>query len=322
MTSDLHARVRDLESGLLGDLSMGEGQSAGRRDLSDDDSSTVAMAKRLHAEVDAACGLKETLETDFGAMKKRMAQRGTLREELEAWIKLMEAKIALGDQLRENLSLTEQARDENARCLEQATAELDRTSRERDQLADAKTLAETQLKEAHRGLVALDAKVSKLEARVSDIHELRRELVETKKELIRARHDLQRSREDTRDTKSKLGAAEVANNALELNLTTAREAASSQQGQIEELKQHVGTADSELVELRAKVDRQQAENASLTVSNQRLQCEIKTLGAWIMSMTKDLESSKQALRDIRTAAIGTTKRLQRRHSASRYPWDS
>ena len=304
----LHVRIRELELQLAGGPPE-QGEAADSGDASDEGASIIALIRDLHSRIDAAQELKEALEADLATMRAKSAEDDAARSELEARVKLLEAKAALGDQLREDLSFVEEERNEIARRLEQATAQLGKITRERDGLAEQSVAGQARIRELQSDKIALEAKGLNLEEMVADMDRLRQEHADLREESSRLK-------ENGESLKGKLDTAESAGRALELELTTTRDLVRNQNKQMEELKDNLVAARADAVDLRAKLDRALAENANLSESNKRADHELKTLNARIESVRKELELSKKALRDIRTAAMRTTSRAREQSSGT------
>ncbi len=309
MNKELQVRIRELELERAGGAPQEDGEMVEDVGISEETGSIIAMVKDLHGEIDAAYELKEALETDLAAAKDRLAQEQSVRAEMEARLRLMEAKAALGDQLREDISIVEEERNETARRLEEATSKLEQAAKERDELAQQNAAEEARIKTIQNDKLALEARVLNLEDAVADVDRLRRELADVGE-------NAQLLEESARNVKGKLEATETSKNALELDLATTREIVRSQNEQVEELKEELAVRHTELVDLRAKLDRQEIEFVNLQETSKRTEREVKTLTARVESVKKELDLSKKALRDIRTAAVRTTGRVRERYSGS------
>ncbi len=307
MNKELQVRIRELEFELAGGAGEDDGEVAEDTAISEESGSIIAMVKDLHGEIDAAYELKEALEVDLCAAKDKLAEERSHRAELEARVKLLEAKAALGDQLREDISFVEEERNETARRLEHATAQLEQLTEQRDLLADQTAADEARISELQNDRLALEAKVLNLEESVSEMNRLRGELAE-------AGENAELLEETVQSVKGRLEATETSKTALELDLATTREIVRNHDNQIEDLKEELATRHAELADLRAKFDRQEIESVNLQEMNKRADREVKTLNARVESVKKELDMSKKALRDIRTAAVRTTGRVRQRYS--------
>ena len=298
---ELQVRVRELELQLAGGPRSAAEEPADYGEASEESTSIIALIKDLHGQVDAADELKQALEADLAAMRGRLAEEQAVRTELEARVKMLEAKAALGDQLREDLSFVEEERNEIARRLEQTTAQLEKTTEDRDRLAEQNAAEQTRNRELVANKIALEAKVLNLEETVADMERFRQELSVAKEESRRLEENVQ-------GLKGKLDATETAKNSLELEIATTRNLVRSQTDQIAEMKENLTTARAELVDIRAKLDREKSENANLSEGNKRADLELKTVSARFESVKKELDLSKKAIRDIRSAAMRTASR--------------
>ena len=307
INNELHVRISELELEMVGAAQPGEGVVAIQAKVSEESSSIIAMVEELHGEIEAAYELKEALEADLAAMKSKVSEEEAVRAELEARMKLLEAKEALGDQLREDISFVEEERDETARRLNKVTSQLEQVAEERDRLAEQTAGDEARIEQVQAYGIALEAKVLSLKEAVAEMDHLRKELAESRRESNRLEGQWQ-------DIKSKLEASEVAKNAAVLDLATTREQARNQHEQVEELKDSLATAQTGLLDLSEKLDRQQVENAHLAESNKRVGGETRILNARLEAMKKELDLSKKALRDIHAATARTTRGVRDRYS--------
>ena len=300
---ELQVRVRELELQLAGGAEEADADAADYGETSEESNTIIGIIKDLHGKADAARELKEALEADVAALKEKLAREQAVRAELEARVKLLDAKAALGDQLREDLSFVEEERNEVARRLEQAVSEQGKTAAERDRLVEQTTADAARIKDLQSDKIALEAKVLNLQELVADTDRLRQELAETKEEV-------QRANETVQSLKSKLDAAEVSRNALELELTTTRGLVRSQSQQTGDLKKELSTAHTDLAALRMELDKQEIVNANLVEINKRADRELKSLTERLELARKDLDLSKRTLRAIRTAAMRTPNQPQ------------
>jgi len=314
MKKELQVRIRELELEMVGVPRQDECRTADQGMLFAEHSNIVAMVKDLHGEIDASYEQKAALEGDLAAMRDKLFEEQAARAELEGQVKLLEAKLVLEDQLREDISLLENKRKETAHRLEEATSELKQVVQERDDLVEQKVFDEKRIREVQRDMMELEAKVSDLEKKVAETDHLGKELTRTRTALAEAREDAQRRKINEQNLKGELEAARVAKSALDLDLATTHELVRSQNEQLEELRDNLAGAHSEVVDLHGRLERQQAEQARLADMNKRAQCEIGTLSARNESMQKELDSGKQALHDIHAATVRTAARIRDRYA--------
>ncbi len=307
INKELQVRIKELELELTLDTEEDEGAEADDGEASEESGTIIAVIKDLHGEIDAAHELKEALEADLAAMKGKLSEGQSVRAELEARGRLLEAKAILGDQLREDISFVEEERNETARRLDQVKTQLEQITEERDTLAEQQIIDDARVREARNNRVALEAKVLNLEETVEGMDRLH-------EELTHAKSDSQRLNENVQDLKGQVEAADVAKNALDLDVTTTRELVRDQNEHIDELKDSLATARAELANLHAKLDGQKIENVNLQEVNKRGEREIKTLIARVESVKEELDLNKKALRKIRVAAVRTTACVRERHS--------
>ena len=314
MKKELQVRIREIELDLVGGRDRDPGDLSEPAGMSDDGSSIIAMVKDLHAEIDTAYELREGLEADLAAMTNKLSEEKGLHGEHEAQLRLLEAKAAFGDQLQRDLASEKKTHTDTSRRLDEVTSQLEKVTEERNRLAEQNTTDAARMQEIQGDMDGLETKVSHLETKVAEMGRLRETLAETREDIAEAREQSDRLEEQRQDLKGKLEASEVAKNAIELDLTTTREVVRNQNEHVEELKDILETAEAGLADLRVEFDRQQAENANLVESNQRAEGETRTLNARLEAVEKELDSSKQALRDIHSATVRTTRRVQKRSS--------
>lgn len=298
---ELQVRIRELELQLAGGPEQADGEARDYGEASEEGAGIIALIKDLHGQIDAARELKDALEADLGSLKEKLAREQAAHTELDAQVRLLEAKAALGEQLREDLSFVEEERNEIARRLEQTADQLAKATGERDGFAEQNSADQVRIRELESDKITLEATVLNLEETVADMGRLRQDLAGTKDEL-------QRAKENGQSLKGKLDATEAAKNSLELELATTRELVRNQNGQVEELRENLSTARTELVDLRARLDRAEIENVNLVETNKRADHEIKALTARLDTLRKELDLTKKALRDIRSAAMRTASR--------------
>lgn len=268
-------------------------------DVSEERASIIAIVNDLEGQIDTAYELKEALEADLEATRKKLSEESAARAQLEEQIKPLESQSALVEQLREDLSFAEEERSKLASSLAEAQQQLEAVTEERDSLFEKASSAEAQTKELEDEKTTLEAQVMNLKEEVADMGRLRGELTE----VTEARRDLA---EQVRVLSNRLEASDTSKTALERDLAMAHE-------QVESLRGKITDADSRMTTLRTQLEQQQATNRGLMETNTRLESELKALTANYETAKNELEAFKKALRDIRSEATRTSGRTRKRY---------
>jgi len=268
-------------------------------DVSEERASIISIVNDLEGQIDTAYELKEALEADLEATRKKLSEESTTRARLEEQVKSFESQGVLVEQLREDLSFAEEERNKLASSLAEAQQQLEAVTKERDSLSEKARSVEAQTKELEAEKTTLEAQVMNLKDEVADMGRLHGELTE----VTEARRDLA---EQVRVLSSRLEASDTSKNAFERDLARAHE-------QVENLRGKITDADSRMTTLRTQLEQQQATNRDLIETNTRLESELKTLTANCQTAKNELEAFKKALRDIRSEATRTSGRTRKRY---------
>ena len=268
-------------------------------DVSEEKASIISIVKDLEEQVETAFKLKEVMEDELDAVRKKLSEELAARAELEVRVKSLEVQAALVDQLREDLSFAEEERNKFADMLAQTQPQLEAVTEERDSLAEKVASAEAHAKELEGEKTALEAQVMNLKDEVADIDRLRAELAE----VTEARRDL---REQVRDISSRLEASNTSKNALEETVRGLRE-------QVGDLKGKLTDADSRVAALRVQLEEQHDVNRDFLETKARLESQIRTLSVNHKAVKDELEAFKKALCDIRNEATRTSGRVRQRY---------
>ena len=145
-------------------------------DVSEERASIISIVKDLEGQVDTAYELKEILETELDATKKRLSEELAARTQLEAQVKSLEAQATLADQLREDISFTEEERDKYANLLAETQPQLEAMTEERDSLSEKVDSTEARANELEDEKTTLEAQVMNLRDKVTDMNRLRGEV--------------------------------------------------------------------------------------------------------------------------------------------------
>ena len=268
-------------------------------DVSEERASIISIVNDLEGQIDTAYELKEALEADLEATRKKLSEESSTRSGLEERVKSFESQGVLVEQLREDLSFAEEERNKLASSLAEAQQQLEAVTKERDSLSEKASSAEAQAKELEAEKTTLEAQVMNLKDEVTDMGRLRGELTE----VTEARRDLA---EQVRVLSNRLEASDTSKNAFERDLARAHK-------QAENLRGKITDADSRLTTLRTQLEQQQATNRDIIETNTRLKSESKTLTANCQTAKNELEAFKKALRDIRSEATRTSGRTRKRY---------
>jgi chromosome segregation ATPase len=310
IAEELRPRVRELEAALMGHAESDPGEWNSQAPASGDTGHVIARIDNLHREIETARAQKKSLEADLAALKSRLTAEQTAGADLAARVEVLEARANIAEQLREELVVVKDELDETARRLKQALSQLEGGSLERDRLAEQKALAERRCEKSEGELRDLAAKVARLEEAAAGLGRLRKELSETTVALSEAREGWQRQKESAQGLKDKLDATELARHAQELDLATTRQLICGQKNQVGELKENLAAAHAQLTDLRAELEEREVEKANRSQANERAGHEVMTLKVRIESMKEELDATRQALREIRSATLRTTSRTR------------
>jgi chromosome segregation ATPase len=316
MIENLRPRVKELESVLADRAQPGEGRRRDHADATDDATSIISMIRDLQRQNDIAHRQKESLETELAETKHSLMQEQRARAELESRAKALKAKADRASRLEEECLSLQREQKQTARRLKEVTSQLMSISEERDRLAEHRARDQRHVSELERSVMDLTSQVSRLGEMAAGLDRLRKELSNTSKALAVAREESQRLTENVQSLKGKIDATEVAKQTLELELETARELTCGQNEQLEELAANLEATCAELAAMRAALTRQEADNATLVQSNEHAQRETNTLKAKIELLEEELEGNRQALREIRTAAMRTADRALEQSSGA------
>jgi len=169
-------------------------------DVSEERASIISIVNDLEGQIDTAYELKEAMEAELEATRKKLSEESAARARLEEQVKPLESQGVLVEQLREDLSFAEEERNKLANSLAEAQQQLEAVTKERDSLSEKASSAEAQTKEIEDEKTTLEAQVMNLKDEVTDMGRLRGELAE----VTEARRDLV---EQVRDLSSRLAPA-------------------------------------------------------------------------------------------------------------------
>jgi len=145
-------------------------------DVSEERASIISIVKDLEGQVDTAYELKEVLEAELDATKKKLSEELAAHTQLNAQVKSLKAQAALVDQLRQDISFTEEERDKIANLLAEIQPQLEVMTEERDSLGEKLASAEAHAKELDDERTTLEAQVMNLKDKVVDMDRLRGEV--------------------------------------------------------------------------------------------------------------------------------------------------
>ena len=145
-------------------------------DVSEERASIISIVKDLEGQVDTAYELKEVLEAELDATKKKLSEELAAHTQLNAQVKSLKAQAALVDQLHEDISFTEEERDKFASLLADTQPQLEVMTEERDALSEKLASAEAQVKGLEGEKTTLEAQVMNLKDKVVDMDRLRGEV--------------------------------------------------------------------------------------------------------------------------------------------------
>ena len=309
---ELLVRVKELEL----DISKGGKElvafAPGLEGVAQESQGILRVVKDLETQLDDAFSMKEALEADLADIQGRLVKETGRRSELEANMQLLEAKASLLEQLQDELSFVEGERTATAQKLRESEAELEKIAAERDSLAERTVAADARVYELERANVDLEAQVRNLEEKTADLNKVN-------KECARLKGVCDELTQKAKDLTSRLGASEISEKALELDLSTSRDVISDLKAELEDRQEKLVVAQVRIVEANDRLEEKEFENRTLTEANRRLEKNVKTLTAKNEVIGAELESTKKALHEIHSAATLTTKRIHSRYYGSNRP---
>ncbi len=276
------------------------------QDASEESKSIIQIVVSLERQLDDSFALRDSLETDLETTRTKLSNEMVARRGLEERVRLLEAEAALVEPLRDELSFVEQERNEIARNFKTTADTLERTTKERNAFAEKLATVENRVGELEGVRADLEGQGLNLEERVHELSHVRKELEERNAQC----HELM---QQLRDITGQLEAAGTSQKALELDLATNKKARAELQEEIKVLNQKVAHMEAESVDLREQIEERQVENVDLRAQNNRLEQELKSRIAKHTATTAELEASRKALRDVRSAASRMEKRVQKRY---------
>ena len=275
-------------------------------DVSKDRAGILSIVKGLEGQVETAFKLKEVLEADLDEIQNNLAEQTEARTRLEVQVTSLEAQAALVEQLREDISFAEEERSKFADLLGQTQPQLEDVTAERDSLTDQMASAEVYTKELEDEKITLEAHVTNLKDKISDAEQTREKLAVmtvTNKNLS----------EQLYDFRGRLKTSEELKNSVEKKLTVTSQTSQSLRENIEVLQTRFADVDNLATDLRVQLADQQAANKELKESQRRLKNEMKLVKINYEAARKELDTFKNAMRDIRSEAARTSGRVLHRY---------
>ncbi len=295
-----------LQSQTRSGAAKGQAQLEAFADVSEERAGIISIVKGLEGQVETAFKLKEVLEAELDETQEKLAEQMEARTQLEIQVTSLEAQAVLVEQLREDISFAEEERSKFADLLGQTQPQLEDVTAERDSLIDQVDSAQAYTKELEDEKMALDAQVINLKDKISDAEQTREKLAQ----MTEANEDLN---ERVRDFKGRLHTSEELKNAVEKKLTVTGQTSQSLREDIEVLQARLADTDNLAADLRVQLADQQAANKELMGSQRRLEKEMKLVKINYEAARGELETFKNALRDIRSEAVRTSGRVRQRY---------
>ncbi len=275
-------------------------------DVSEERASIISIVKGLEGQVETAFKLKEVLETELDATQRKLSEEMGSRAQLELQLNSLQAQADLAEQLRQDISFAEEERNKFADELGQIRQNLEQTTSERNSLSEQVAYYEKNFKELESEKMALEAQVMNLKDKITDAGRLSKELTEITQAY-------QQSREQSHDLTRRLDAAESSKKALETQLAGTHQNAQNLRTEVEQLRRKVADGESRTADLRIQLEDQKAVNQELMEANTRLESESKMANINYEAAKNELETFKNALRDIRSEATRTSGRVRQRY---------
>ena len=308
--ADIESVLEVAEEEILGDITSGIEESEfvieDLADISEERASIISIVRGLEGQVETAFKLKEVLEAELDATQQRLSEEMDVRTQLEVQVDSLQAQASLAEQLRQDISFAEEERNKFADELTQTQQEFEQAATERDSLTEQFSYSETNLKELESEKMALEAQVMNLKDNITDADRLRKDLTE-----ITQAH--RQSCEQTHDLTKRLEVTEASTNTLETQLAGTHQKAQKLRIEVEQLRRKVTDGEGRIANLRIQLDDQQAANRELIETNTRLENETKMANINYEAARNELDTFKNALRDIRSEATRTSGRVRQRY---------
>jgi len=108
----------------------------------------------------------------------------------------------------------------------------------------------------------------------------------------------------------------MSKNSLETKLASAHQTMQSLRDEVEDFRERVTNSDSRAADMRIQIEDQQAGNRDLMETKTRLENELKMLSINYEAAKSELDSFKNAMRDIRSEATRTSGRVRQKYFKS------
>lgn len=274
--------------------------------VSEERSSILSIVRGLEGQVETAFKLKEVLEEELDTAQERLSEELSVRVELEARLSALEVEAALVEHLREDISFAEEERNNFVELLGQVQPELEAMTLERDSLTEQVAAMDTNIVELDDDKTTLEAQVMNLKDKVSEMEQLRGQL----DDLTEIRLELtEKVRELSRD----LNASDTSKGSFEKDLTMTKEKVSNLSVEVDYLQKNLTDSESQVADLRIRLEDQQIANRNLVEVKARLEGEMKILNLNYESAKNEIKGFKNALYDIRSEATRTSSRVRQRY---------
>lgn len=281
-------------------------ENADYGNVTEERSSILSIVRGLEGQVETAFKLKEVLEEELETAQKRLSEELSARAELEARLSALEIEAALVEHLREDISFAEQERNSSVELLGQIQPQLEAITLERDSLTGQVAAMETNIGELDNDRTTLEAQVMNLKDKVSEMERLRGQL----DDLTGTRVELtEKVRELSRD----IDASDTSKGAFEKELVKTKEIVSNLNVEVEYLQKNLTDSETQVADLRIRLEDQQIANRNLVEVKARLEGELKMLNINYESAKNEIKGFKNALYDIRSEATRTSGRVRQRY---------
>ena len=281
-------------------------ENADYGNVTEERSSILSIVKGLEGQVETAFKLKEVLEEELDTAQGRLSEELSERAELEARLSVLEAEAALVEHLREDISFAEEERNDAIELLEQIQPQHEAMTLERDSLTEQVAAMDTNIGELDDDKTTLEAQVMNLNDKVSEMERLRGQLddlTETRLELT------EKVRELSRD----LDASDTSKGSFEKELIKTKEIVSNMNVEVEYLQKNLTDSESQVKDLRIRLEDQQIVNRNMIEVKARLEGELKMLNLNYENAKNEIKGFKNALYDIRSEATRTSGRVRQRY---------
>lgn len=257
------------------------------------------IIQEIMEQIDTAMTMKEALETDLKALRKKLHQETATRTELEERVRLLAPEAALTDQLRQEVAFLNQERNRIFTELTEAKTQLEEVAEDRNSLDEKVADLDEQNRQIRQAKSALEGQVWSTKEKEIDLIRRCDQLGKERDALESRVHELtQRSR-----------ASESLARTLKQNLGANVEV-------VRDLRSEVETLQPELAITRADLTQALEQLHEHMESNQLHQSRLETLTEKHEAVSAELGTAREALRGLNEVSLDLRKRIKKGHPSN------